>query len=479
MKKFLIVLLLLAVAGGAFAQDFTFTVQGKVDAEWLPFQYADYDGDGYMGAGLGRDTGDGTPMRAGLFVAAGTDNLGLKIQLRFNSNGSWGLDDNLMVWWKPVPAFELDVGKFVNDPLRGKIGDNWLKGFTLSSYGNDDIFFRFRSQGANIGSTGDTGVLALVNYEGFIAGVLFPSLKPWDRVGMDEYASVGGLNAEKERTYVIHTNGEDDFGHVYERAQIGVGYNIPDIGLARIQFVGANSRVVDGFDIDDTLDPIWEITLGRFQIFTPRLEVAFALTAVDNLTLDIGAKIPFALQGKNIKTWDPSDRKWTKDANKDREDKYQLPYQVGVGAQYVIDDLTLVGRIDAKFGGSYDPGIDGVEPLKFAPEVNFHIWPKYNLGFMSVGLDFGLGWYGKYTQDGDTVYASSVIDVSGTLDPVYTQEIKGGIRAGGGIWVEKAWATGSGTSTIRGGLAYRAGTEVNGIKEPGVFSIPVVFDYTF
>ena len=51
---------------------------------------------------------------------------------------------------------------------------------------------------------------------------------------------------------------------------------------------------------------------------------------------------------------------------------------------------------------------------------------------------------------------------------------KGGYKFGIGAWLRKAY----GGASIKGGLALSLG-EVNEKKQATVFSIPVIFDYTF
>ena len=490
MKKALVILLALAVVGGLFAQDApTFTIQGRVDGWWTPFQAVTRDvpkrvwdpgtsawiddpsgateSVTLLGAGLGRDANNGNGVRGRIFIEGRTDIVGLKLQLQFypfiqgnnynpgndgigNTPQYIGFDDNVMVWWKPIPEIELDVGKFVNDPLRGKIGNNWMKAYTVSAYDEDEIFSRFRSQGFGT-SASNIGVLGLFKFGDLTAGILFPQLDPFTS------AQASGAGGGKGATYetVVYNSGANEFVHVYERTQIGVGYNIQDIGLARVQFIGANK----GFTIPSTV-------IGQIAANTPRIELAFQLTAVQGLTLDIGGKIPFPVVAKDIKGWtrwedDPatltSSAKYEWKAGSG-DAKVQNPYQVSLGARFQLDALDISGRVDGKFGGSAEK-LNAVldKVYKFGPELNVHLWPGYNLGFAKAYLDIGLGWVGESKYDGEVIKKSD------------------GFRVGFGAYLEKP----IGACTIRGGLAYRVASEFAGVKEDGVFSIPVMFDYTF
>jgi hypothetical protein len=438
MKKALIVLLILAVAGGLFAQSApSFSLGGRVDTWFVPFQSVNRDGDTLSGAGLGRDNGGGVGTRARLFGEVAGETVGLRIQLQFfpfaGTGGTplVGFDDNVEVWWKPTDWFKLDAGKFVQTPLRGKIGDHWMDGFTVGMKGVNDIFSGFDSAGVNNGGAGNLGVLTSFTFGDLFIGAMIPNLRPFGSGATP--SNPGGVYET-----VNYANGISEISDVYERTQFGVGYTIQDVGLVRVQYVGATKSAT----------------------VAPRVELAFALTGIEGLVLDIGGKFPLSVAADSIKFWDSTDLKWdtpTSDA------KYQLNYRVALGVTYALNDkINLNGRVDAGFGGSYDSGISGIEPVKYAPEVNFHIWPTYNLGIVTLGLDFGIEWFGETTQDG------KVLEIA-------TVKQDGGTRVGGGLYVQK----GIGGATIRGGVAYRAAGERNGVKEDGVFTVPITLEFSF
>jgi hypothetical protein len=413
----------------------SFTVGGRLDAWFVPLQVTTID-DGtdthtYVGTALGRDA-NGVGPRARLFLTGKTDILGLNVGLQFfpaslvngTAVGTFGFDDNVEVWLQPVDWFKFDVGKFVVDPLRGKIGDNWMDGFTVKMRDGDAIFSRFKSQGFN-GGDSVVGALASFMFGDLYVGALLPGLGQFSAQS-DIYGTVNS------------TNGLESSDHVFERAQVGVGYTIQDIGVVRAQYVGANVK-------GDQSNPT--------NIVSSRIEVAFQLTAVQGLNLDVGAKIPLAFS--EAKTWNATDAKWE---SNDDKNTYQAPMGVSLGAAYTAGDLVFTGRVDASFGGKYTP--DGGKDTESALDVNAHLWPTYNLGFAKAGLDVGFEYIGETKVDGE-----KPTDKSGD----------GGTRIGVGFWLEKTWGPG----TVKGGLAYRLAGEVNGTKEAGVFSIPLVFEYTF
>jgi hypothetical protein len=485
MKKALVVLLILAVAGGLFAQSApSFTVQGRFDTWWIPFQYVDKDGDSMMGAGLGRDSGSGAGPRARIFGEGKTDTFGIKIQLQFlpvanNTTGAIGFDDNVEGWWKPVEFFQIDAGKFVADDFRGKIGDNWMKAFTVpmasitnnNGFNNDSIFTRFNSGGNRNGGSGNAGVLGRFYFGDFKAGILFPNL---------------GQFGQTLNTYEVpnFANGANDLLRTYEKIQIALGYTIADIGFVRAQFVGANSGIAIG---GPTVTPY---SSANYNIVAPRFELAFQVLAVEGLTLDIGGKYILPLDETSVKTWNTTDLKWDDGQYTFNfgagalpvQGSFNAPVEVSLGAGYKVNDMiTITGRVDGKFLGkaTFDkveavPGTwtDADTEISIGPEVNVHLWPTFDLGFAVLGVDVGFAWFGETKMDS--------AGTSTTMD-------EGGIRVGGGVWLQKAFAS---NFTLKGGLAYSAATEFMGlkasggvastrVKTDGVFTIPVVLEYTF
>ncbi|MCL2880711.1 MAG: hypothetical protein FWF29_10735, partial [Treponema sp.] len=135
----------------------------------------------------------------------------------------------------------------------------------------------------------------------------------------------------------------------------------------------------------------------------------------------------------------------------------QKSFQVSVGAAYTVGSGFIInGRVDTRFAGTYD-NQNHTALIKLPFEFNCHLWPTYALGSTAlVGVDLGLECLGKKTQ-GDT------------------ELLSGGVRAGGGVWVEGRW----GSCTIRAAALYRAPDEFNGYQEDMVFTIPISFSFTF
>jgi hypothetical protein len=255
---------------------------------------------------------------------------------------------------------------------------------------------------------------------------------------------------------------------VYQRIQAGVGYEIQNIGLVRAQFVGANSKGKWNYTYEG--DRITGINIkDPLPINAPRIEAAFAYTGMEGLVLDLGLKFWIPVSDWTTDEWDPIKQEYiVLDQENTHTGSYWKGVQVSLGAGYTAGDIGINGRIDAKFAQSYTHDGDYGNDLSLPFNLNVHLWPSYNLGFATIGLDFGLEFIGTTTF---TQVAAETTD----------EEYKGGLRVGFGLWLQKAF----GPSSIKLGLAYRVGSEFGEKdkpghwKEPGVLSIPIVFDYSF
>jgi hypothetical protein len=458
MKKLLALSMVLVMAAGAvFAE---IAVTGQVDAVVIPLQViAPDEGDTLIGAGVGRDATEKYP-RARIGVSGGTEQVGINFKLQLFANGTTGIDDFLEVWWKPISQLKIEAGKFVNDTLRGKIGDdNWQK-YTVTMKDPDAIFSRFKSNwGDNSVNTSDVGfMLGLTPIEPLFIGVAVPKL---------EFFSGGDTAAFRTSRYTYTEYGTPpgeaktvgNIAHTYEKIQIGAGYTIGNIGLFRAQYVGASYLISSGKFAEafpnspGTADPAKLIWLNPLNV--RRIEAAFAFTGVEGVVVDLGAKIPLEIGTFDVVTLATS----TNVASSIRYTDYlkiQAPYQVSLGAGYTADALDIKGRVDAQFGGSIKA--DGLE-YTHGVNINVHLWPSYNLGFATAGLDVGFELIGENeTKEGS---------VTSTPD-------KGGYKFGIGAWLKKAY----GASTIKGGLALSLG-ERNEEKLATVFTVPVIFEYSF
>jgi hypothetical protein len=445
MKKFIALFIVLAVlAPVVFAQDAGITFGGWGRGIFVPIRMVDPDvGDAKAYAGVGKwepyprvgfsvkGNAEQVGFQADLFVFDGgltSTSTGIIDPKDFGGQGdlvdvetstsSAGISvgDYAYIWVKPWDFLKISVGKFNDDTLRGKIGDgNFDNNITLVQKNADAIFNRF--QGKGLGAE-----VALTPIEGlYIAAV---------------------VNAGGFPTQVDLTPGEAKY--VYEKIQIGAGYEIANIGHARAQFVG-DSGVIEDYSVNDDTKP--KETDG------PRVEVAFALTAVENLLVDLGAKIWFPANKVYSKA-DASDVYATEAAGNDAFKTN--PIGISVGARYTLDAFSITGRVDAEVAGS-EKSITGVEKST-GLGLNAHLIPSYDLGFATVGADIGF----------------LLNPEEKTADVVTT---KSGIEFGLGAWIQK----GLGNGFIKTGVGVKLPTEAHADagKTDLVLTIPVILEYTF
>jgi hypothetical protein len=411
MRKFAAVFVILALFGTAvFAQEATgvrVTGWGRTIFEPLKIVQPD-GGDLEVGATAGYGWYRGAAV--GVSFAGSAEKVGFNLDYRATDAGnSLVVADNAYIWIKPLDFLTIGAGKF-NGPadfgLRGKYGSgsgNGLAGLLGSIGGEDDIFRRFAP------------------YNGNHAGAVFV-LQPIDGlvIGGVVNADIKTLNDEA----VPFTSLDTD---AYKKLQLTAGYTIANIGLIRAQFLGGPQKGTGTADAN-------------------RIQVAFALTAVEGLTLDIGGLIPLEYTGED-------------------EITYKHPIGVSVGASFGAGDLTIGGRVDTQFAGSKKAeGSD--DALNYGFDVRAFLEPAYKLGDVTVAADLVLQYTGEDSQ-GSTAVKNT-----------------GGIKVGAGVWL--GFNLGSGA--LRIGLAAKLPTEYDPHpdttkdakgKSALEFSVPIGLQYSF
>jgi len=401
-----------------------------------------------MGAGLGRLDGTAGP-RIRLDARAVNEEHGAGLRLRLQAQGhtSVNVENFLQAWWSPLEWLRLDIGRFDDDRLRGRIGHDDMHSFTVLMYDHDAIFNRIRARGGLM--------LGLSPVEGLLFTALLNGLNPLSLEGHNYDHPVGtgpGYRPQHHRPNfptLSFVPWESRFGNgdMWRNMHVAVGYTIPGIGLVRVQYIG----VIPG---SPTVDPdADELDILSGAIIAPRFEVAFAFTGVEGLVLDLGGKVPLPI-GESFpgvtETW-------------------QAPFRVSLGAQYRIGNLEISGRVDTGFGGERIVSGANDEVLgshSFAPKVNIHLWPSFDFGAFRLILNAGFEMIGETTRTATVAENNSVTTVIGD----------GGIRYGVGLSMQRGFLGGF---RVRGGVAYRFPTEVNGIRERGVFTIPLFLEYSF
>jgi hypothetical protein len=150
---------------------------------------------------------------------------------------------------------------------------------------------------------------------------------------------------------------------VYNGLHAVVGYEINGIGLARVGYIGGGKNGTKLGNAGANWDFSWD----------KRIELAFALTAVDGLLVDLGIKYSFEEHPGTL----------------DQPGFALLnPLYIAAGAVYTgIPSLSLGFAVDTHLLGTAK-NIDGITS---APQVAFNIYPSYDLGIATVGADITYG----------------------------------------------------------------------------------------
>ena len=225
--------------------------------------------------------------------------------------GNAAINDQLKVVVRPIENLSISIGKLQDDTLRGDccygswnwLRPNWLGGMSGKSYKAED-------EGLTFSRTIDLKGVAVkaTPVEGLVILAGIP-------------VAVNGYGDEN-----IGNDGDDRLAETaYKAAKVGFGYTIDGIGQIKAQFLGKGPN--SDYGEDDTGD----------------LEVAFKLSAVENLSAEVG----FKMQLKD---------------NSDEANKL-----VALGARYQVNDacavaasaaVTLYGNSDIDPSMAFGAGVD-------------------------------------------------------------------------------------------------------------------------
>jgi hypothetical protein len=336
MKKVLVVLLILAVAGGLFAEVNVGTWGRGV---FVPFATQDEANGMTIGPYWGG------PVRAGVSFS-GTNEAGT---VGYNSDmitsgGDVVMGDNMKLWASPIPQLRLTLGTLYEDKLRGGGYTPWFDtvGFGDGYFNAPDQMFSRRAslQGADIA----------VSVAGF-----------------DAYASftVNGMN---------YTTAKDGLMDVFKFGQYGVGYTVTDIVQIKAQYIGglytstpdAIPSVITSNQRDDWI-PI--------RTLTNKIEFAAKILALGDLgVIELGGKYLFAYTQSGV-TFTPG-------------------FQFRAGGNLNFGDIGVVFSGSFKGGDKYTGGTAG------DAEIQGSIEPTYNLADMglTVGVPISMKFQGDATK---------------------------------------------------------------------------------
>ena len=270
MKKIVGIIAAAALATSAFAE---VNVSSWNRAVFEPIHY---DGDTLRSeTGASWGVGDAGSIRSGLSFGASTENAGIAIDVNAEPNPATG--DNALVWVKPVDMLTVKIG-VINNTL-GRL-DHCFGTWDLSRFADDAM----RGEGF-------AGVDRIRSAKGFEV-----TLEPVEGLIIDYNANFN-KNSSDNHTYSV----------MWENSSTLVGYKA-DFGFIRAIVNGATA---DKYSVKDSDTKPAAV-----------IAVAADITAVENLTLKVGASIPTLLKGK------------------------KSAILFGAGADYNLDAITLHGQAE-------------------------------------------------------------------------------------------------------------------------------------
>ena len=394
----------------------------------MPPVYQEHDKDTDLTSRLGPAWGGFHGRSARLEFAGKTQYAGFDFWLQ-TDGGSVDIGDFASIWVKPFDWMQFTFGKFNEDTLRGKVDDNDFHNFVVNMSDADAIFNRFG------GNDSFQAMLSLTPLEGLFIGFQLSNLEAVTGVAKDY-----GSNTTPA-------------GVIWETIQIGAGYEIDGIGHVRTQYIGAPRFYFGDWMPDRTIfvqagppstwyySTVWDaFDIEGFK----RLELAFALSIIEDMILDVGVKIPIP----------------------DGEGPYAInaPIVIGAGFDKSFGDFAFNTKLDFGFGGRIKKDDDVLYKTAFG--MNIHMVPSYNLGFATVALEIGMHAEGRYQEWDDD--EEKLVQA-----PRSAQKLDIGI----GPWIKRALGGGS----IKAGLSYTI--KDVGSQQPnrviGIFRIPIVAEIVF
>jgi hypothetical protein len=291
--------------------------------------------------------------RVGVSFNGNSENVGFSWNPGMSGANFTAVCDQAKIWVKINPMIKLQVGQVQGDTLRGKFGDF---GDMLPVSGEDVIFARFFPK---------AGLLVdITPMEGLYIGVALDSNTPSFNWDISSDTSLSDL-ADKADDYADWGTDGIPYAEYLKAIQIGAGYTIPNIGLARVQYIGAGGPMAATLSADDLAQFVTGVTLpaGTVVAATGYIQAAFAYTGMEGLLVDVGFRMPT----------DPD---------------FQM--LMAAAARYSKDALSATVRGDASFGGDSDMYVVNYTaaaqvvysleaPLAVGAEIAFAGMSKYDI----------------------------------------------------------------------------------------------------
>jgi hypothetical protein len=418
----------------AAAGPLRFGAWGK--AMWAPFVYrGDADGE------VGGVAGDGPGMGAG--SGPGWDNIGaavgfeakgankeetggfeIKLRVKAGSADVYANDNTAYLWARLFDMLRIQLGMYRYDDFRGAIGgiseDAMPGGF---SGDQDAIFQRCESD--------SFGALFILTPPAAAPSFLQP-LKAFVSFGVS-----GELDSSSSEFAALTQKG---LAYIFASPHAGIGYDLADTVFFRAQYIGSNYKYGHGDDWYNS-GKLWFPSHVREAA---RLEAAFNLKFIENLNIDIGVGVPFAVtvmkddygtpKGVGPTLKELGDRTGSRrDTNiaASEGDVYQPPMNIAAAADWRNGQFSLRGRARFGFGEKvvYDAGGNDFTG-GFDIEAGFE--PAYTFGFGTISGDLAIK-----AAANDSLKENNVISHNGTVDlglgAWYTRDLGSGVTVKAGV----------------------------------------------
>lgn len=396
MKKVITVAALAAAVAGLASADISFGSWGR--GLWIT---AANSGDGDIVTDVHQSWGGDAP-RTALAVSGDSDNVGFKLDIHSNASGI-KQGDNAYIWVKPIDQVKLYMGNMDVNALRGDVAYGLWNWDRLGTVSDGNI--------ANVGGEGWT----------------FPPFVKGSGVSI-QATPVEGLTLVADIPLNLDGTSKK-FSDTYGRsAKYAAAYDIKDVGTFKL-----------GLETKPRATKSGE-TESKENV---QIDVAFDVSAVENASISVGARIP-TLSGAT-------------------DQGYKMPV-VTLGGSYKADALTA-----HLLAGVAINAADKKENKDDALGFSFGVGADYDLGE-------GLGVFA------DVRYANGIWQNSSSADHMDSLVF--------GLGVEKGWSNG------KIGIAFEGATNNGGryplknayfdendkflgVGEDFSWEIPVKFEYWF
>jgi hypothetical protein len=481
-KKMICGMLALVLAGGSLFAEVVLSGSGRI--LWAPFgaqvpngDSAKLDGQDYpVRTYFGVENpwwNDGPRIGLSLNGQRKEGNMGFKLGFRLE-NGAPVIDDNIAnLWIRPfynaetegnavLGSITLTFGQYAIDKMRYK--------FAGSGIGFHNYVQYIRAGDSGAGLTNEESTFQRFYASGFGTHI---SIEPVSGLWLG--AGFGSVGSSRLFRNEWQENGWID---AMKNAQFAAGYNIEDIGLVRVQWVGwqekywretspATGTTPATYEwVGDSLDK----PLG-YTGDAGKIQAAFNLTAVKNFNADLG--VSFALA---------DEKDYWSDLAKTAKTKTEITqpnHTVSLGFDVNTRPVRIYGIASGKFGGytKTTPSGGGSTTVNQGTELSLNIepWWYINSGLMLVAEIFIDTRFGS-----DEAVTGSTGQRGADADP--SRNPDAGAKnnytdLGFGLFVRQNIAGGD----IRAGVAIKA-PGVAGEAHKGAalqITLPVMFNYGF